>query len=238
MAQPTDIESDGATVGPVAKTAVVALAAVQLGAIVLVLVFGVLGDGALGNRLGAIPLAALFALPATLALLALRGRGALLLAAGVASLVLTVFPFSLHSFVFGPIGLIYLLAYAKLSTSQHDGPRSPAVAIFVPLLIVAAFLLLIVHDDPICYTKDASGEITIDRDSSVMTGMQTIESESNVVERGCSSDTVVWWEAAASLALSASALTAAVHLIRSGRREAGEAVADGYRSGNSVTDGT
>ena len=161
------------------------------------------------------PISAVYGLPAVLAVLAVRGRGSLLLAAGTTSLVLAVLPFSLHSFLFGPIGVTYLLVYARWSTRQRDGSRSAAVGVGVPLLLVAAFLVLVVHDDPICYTRHASGEVTIDRDPDQVTSEAlTIEAGSDVVERGCFGDTVVWWEAAASLALSASALTTAMLLSR------------------------
>lgn len=199
--------------GSVARAAVATGAAVQLGAIVVVLIMGVVGDGAVGDRLGVVPLAAVYGLPGVLALLALRRRGPLLLAAGVASLVLAVVPFSLHSFVFGPVGLVYLVAYVRWPAPRHSG-RSAAAAVAVPVLLIAAFLSLVWHEDPICYAKDASGEVTIDRNpDDVMSGTQTIEAGSDIVERGCSSDTVVWWEAIMSLALSGVALGAAIHLV-------------------------
>lgn len=206
--------SEPASPGPVTRTAAATGAIVQLGAVVAILVLGALSDGSVGDRLGAVPLAALYGLPAVLVLLALRGRGPLLVPAGIASLVLAVFPFSLHSFLFGPIGIIYLLAYGKWPRHEHPGPRSAIAAGLVPLLLVGAFLALIVHDDPICYSKDASGEVTIEDDvGEVTSGTQTIEPGSDVVERGCSSDRVVWWEATVSVALTVAALVGAVLLV-------------------------
>lgn len=195
---------------------------VQLGAVVAVLVLGALSDGSVGDRLGAGPLAGVYGLPGVLALLALRARGPLLVPAGVASLVLAVFPFSLHSFVFAPVGVIYLVAYARWPTHQHAGSRSAVAALVVPVLLVGAFVSSIVHDDPICYSKDASGEVTIERDvGEAISGTQTIEPGSDVVERGCSSDRVMWWEATVSLALTAAALAGAVFLVpRASRAEA------------------
>lgn len=222
---PTDTDqttgAEPAPAGPVARTAVSTCAVVQLGAVVAVLALGALSDGSVGDRLGAAPLAAVYGLPAVLALLALRERGPLLLPAGVASVVLAVFPFSLHSFVFGPIGIIYLLAYARWPTHQHAGSRSAVAALVAPLLLVGAFVALIVHDDPICYSRDAAGEVTIERNpGEVMSGTQTIEPGSDVVERGCSSDRVVWWEATVSLALTVAALAAAVFLVPRARHPA------------------
>lgn len=218
---PAQEPADRATAGRGTRTAAATSAAIQLGAVVAVLVLRALSDGGVGDRLGAIPLAAVYGLPAVLAFLALRGRGPLFLPAGIASLTLAVFPFSLHSFVFGPVGLIYLLTYATWPARPLDGSRSVAVGVGVPLLLVAAFVALVVHDDPICYREDASGEITIDRSpQQPRSGTLTIEPGSDVVARGCSSDTVVWWEAAVSLAFSASALTAAVLLVRPTRSAA------------------
>ncbi|MDP8927733.1 MAG: hypothetical protein M3O70_03925 [Actinomycetota bacterium] len=226
--------TDAAQPGPVTKLAAVASAATQLGALLVLLRLGVLSDGVLSDRLKAVPLVAVYGLPALLAILALRGRDPLLLAAGVASLALAVFPFSLHSFVFGPVGLIYLLLYAHLlisakwRTHRHSASRSAVAALVVPLLLVIGFFASAVHDDPVCYTKRASGEITINRDP-VASGEVTINRDrggmsgtitGDVVERGCSSDTVVWWEAATSIALSAAALTTALLLIRPRSAEA------------------
>lgn len=202
-----------------ATAAVAIAAAVQVGAIVAVLALRFLDDGEVGDRLGAVPLAVVYGLPGVLAALALRRRPALLLAAGIASLVLAVFPFSLHSFVFGPVGLVYLIAYARWPKPHHVDKNSAIVALVVPLLLVVAFLALVWHEDPICYAKDTSGEVTINRDAgSITMGSQTIEAGSDIVERGCSSDTVVWWEALTSLALSGAALAVGIYLTATDRR--------------------
>jgi hypothetical protein len=193
---------------------------VQLGGVVTVLVLRLLADDVVGDRLGVLPLAAVYGLPAVLAATAFRRRPALLLAAGIASLVLAVFPFSLHSFVFGPVGLVYLITYPSWPRPRQ-GNRAAAVVVVVPVLLVLAFVALIWHDDPICYSRDVSGDVTIDRDPGPVTsGSQTIEADSDVVETGCSSDTVVWWEALTSLALSSAALAAAVSLTAPGDRRA------------------
>lgn len=198
-------------------------AAVQLGAVVVVLAMGVVGAEVVGDRLRAVPLAALYGLPPALALLALPSRGSLLPSAGVSSLVLAVFPFSLHSFVFGPVGLVYLAVHARWRTRPQGGRRSAAAAAAVSLLLVVSLLALLWHDDPICYTKDTSGEITIDRDPGPdSSGTRTIDAGSDIVESGCSSDTVVWWEAATSLALSGTALATAVRLTRPTRPRAAD----------------
>lgn len=204
----------GTGIPSTAKVIVGLGAALQLGGAVAVLLLRAGSDGAVSDRLGAVPLAVVYGLPGLVALLARRGRGPLLVAAGIASLVLAVFPFSLHSFVFVPIGIGYLAAYMRWP-GRTDGSRATAAALTVPVLVMAAFLVLVVHDDPVCYTEDASGEVTIDRDPGPVTsGSQTIGPDSDVVGGGCSSDTVVWWEAAGSLALSALAIIAALALVR------------------------
>lgn len=198
---------------PVAvRGAVAASAAVHLGGVVALAVLRLLADGAVGDRLGVVPLAAVYGLPAVLAALAFVGRPQLLLAAGIATLALAVFPFSLHSFVLGPVGIVYLVASTRWQTPDR-GQGAAVAAGVVPLLLVGAFVALLWHEDPVCYTKDASGQVTVDRDPGpISSGSETIGPDSDVVERGCSSDTVVWWEALTSLALSGGALAAAILL--------------------------
>lgn len=189
----------------------------------LVLVLRGASDGAAGDRFGGLALAIVYALPAVLALLALRDRRPLLLPAGIGSLVLAVVPFSLHSFLWGPVGIIYLVTYAMWPSHQHAGSRSVAAAVIAPFLLLAAFFALILHDDPICYTRYQSGEVTVDHDpEQVMSGSQTIEAGSDVEERGCSSDTVVWWEAAVSVAFSGTALAAGLLLVQPARTRRGD----------------
>lgn len=206
--------------GRATRIAVAISAVVQLGGVVAVLVLRLLADGAVGDQLGALPLAAVYGLPAVLAASAFRRRPSLLLAAGIASLVLAVFPFSLHSFVFAPVGLVYLIAYPRWP-SPRNGNQAAAAAVVVPLLLVLAFVALIWHDDPICYSRNTFNDVTIDRDPGPITsGSQTIEADSDVVEAGCSSDTVVWWEALTSLTLTGGALAAAAYLTAPGHPRA------------------
>jgi hypothetical protein len=76
-----------------------------------------------------------------------------------------------------------------------------------PCLLVGALLVLVVADHPACYTQRGSGEVVIDRDpGEVESGAQVEGVDSDVVESGCTSDVVVPWEAAASLALSGAAV--------------------------------
>lgn len=121
------------------------------------------------------------------------------------------------------------IAYLVVHTTRADRRRSPvAAALIVPALLVAAFATLVVHPDPLCYARDSSGDVTVERPvEGVMQDSQTIEPESDVVERGCTSDTVVWWEAAGSLALSGAAFAAALVLVPRAPRDAGGSGAAG-----------
>lgn len=78
---------------------------------------------------------------------------------------------------------------------------------------MAALFALFLQEDPACYMQRASGEVTVDRNPGDVTSGHTIEAESDVVRQGCTSDTVLWWEAAASFALSAAAVTSGLSLV-------------------------
>lgn len=191
--------------GRAARAAVLASAGVQILAIAALVTLGIASDGPIVDRLRPVPIAVVYALPGVLAVLAARGRGPLLLAAGLSALVLAVFPFSVHSFVLGPVGIIYLVGHGRLSDTTSDGTRSAVTALGCVALTLAAFVVLFLHDDPVCYTTRTSGEVTIDRDPDDISS-QHIPADSNITESGCTSDTIVSWEAAASLTLSSSAI--------------------------------
>ena len=198
--------------------AAVAAAAVNVAGAVLLVGLRLSAQDSAVDGLGPVALGAIYLAPGVLALFALRGRDPLLLPAALAALALSVFPFSLHSFVLGPIGVVYLVSYMRAPTRGQETSRSMAAALLCPVLLVAAFVALLVHEDPVCYEERQSGEVIVDRDPPpVESGSQTIGPDSDVVERGCTSDTVVWWETAASLALSAGALATGLVLVA--RRE-------------------
>lgn len=159
-------------------------------------------------------LTALYLVPAVLAVLAVRARPSLLLAAGSTSVVLALAGFSLHSFVFLPVAVVYVVAHSQ---GEHRTGWTRLVPVLLcPPLVVAALAVLFLHDDPACYTRRASGDVTIDRSpGDVTTGSRggtghavrsSIADGPDVAGRGCTSDTVVGWEAAASVALSGLAL--------------------------------
>lgn len=171
------------------------------------------------DGLGAVPIAAVFAAPAVLALAGLRGRAPLLLAATIAAAVLAVFPFSLHSFVLAPVAVVYALAYARLSTSRQRRRAVLAVA-GCPVLLLAAFVVLIVQEHPACYEELETGEVVVDRDpGDTLSGGRVIGPDSDVVATGCTSDIIVWWEATASLTLTSAAIVAGLLLVPNDSRE-------------------
>ena len=195
---------------------VVVGAVLQLAGVTAVLVLRMV-DGDPGDTwAGAIAMATVYGLPGVLALLGLRRRWPLLLAAGVASLVLAVLPFSLHSFVFVPVGVAYLVAYGLSRAPRAGTGRTAAAAAVVPTLLVAAFVALVWHEDPLCYERHSDGTVVVHRDAeSLPSGTETADPDSDVVERGCTGDSVVWREAATSLALAAAALGVGIGLGRS-----------------------
>lgn len=198
--------------GRVARTATLIAAGAQIVGVVALVTLGLASDGPLVDPMRPLPVAAVYLSPAVLALA--RGRGPLLLAAAMTALVLAIFPFSVHSFVLGPIGLVYLAAYAQLPARQRVGPRVVTAVAVCPLLASAALVALLLHDDPACYTHYASGEVTVDRSpDSVTSGHVIAPADSDIVGGGCTSDTVVWWEAAGSLALSTAAVMSGLRLV-------------------------
>lgn len=183
------------------RTATLVAAGVQAMAVLAVVGVGVVSEGLQLDPWRPVALVVLYLVPAVLAALALRARPALLLAAATSSVVLAVVGFSLHSFVFLPVALVYVVAHAR---GEHRSGRVGLVPVLLsPFLVLAALAVLFVHEDPACSTRHASGDVAVDRTpGDVTTGSQSVAAGSDVVEGGCTSDTVVWWEAAGSVALS------------------------------------
>ena len=198
--------------------AAVAAALVELAAAAVYL--GVMAASAPDvDRLAAVPIAALFAAPAVLALAGLRGRAPLLLAAAIAAAVLAVFPFSLHSFVLGPVAVVYAIAYARRSTSRQRR-RAMFAVVGCPVLLMAAFVVLTLQEHPACFEELETGEVVIDRDpGDTLSGSHLIGPDSDVVTTGCTSDITVWWEATASLALTSAAIVTGLLLVPNDNRE-------------------
>lgn len=196
--------------GPRAVT--LAAAGVQATAVLTIVWIGSVPDGLGLDPWRPAAIGALYLVPAVLAVLSVRGRQPLLLVAAVTSLVLAVVGFSVHSLVFLPVAVAYLVAHVR---GRPRGGRVRVAPLLVcPALALAALAVQFVHEDPACYARHASGDVAVDRspgDVTTGSGSGTAGSGtagSDIVERGCTSDTVVGWEAASSMGLSGLAVAA------------------------------
>lgn len=89
---------------------------------------------------------ALYAVPAAMALIALRGRAGLLTVAAVSSLVLALVPFSGHSLVLLPAAAAYLVA------APRPAPRAAWIAaVACALLLLSGVVSTQLHADRRCY---------------------------------------------------------------------------------------
>ena len=155
---------------------------------------------------GAVASAAVVATPPTLALLSSR-RPMLLLAAGVAS-VSTLLGLSILGIPMVIVGIVWVINYQK-SNQGASATRAIAMAAVAWVLTVGAFVVLFLHVDPVCFetlTDGTTREIApIDEAGwvwevgSSSSGSQTIGTD--VASSACSSDTIVFEEAAVSLTL-------------------------------------
>ncbi|MGH3665615.1 MAG: hypothetical protein ACRDU8_05925 [Egibacteraceae bacterium] len=204
-----------ATTKRVARTAAGVAAAVHLGTLVGLAGLGLTADGPLGDELRTLTIAAVYGMPAVLALLAWRRRPPLLLSAAVTALALALVPFSLQSFLLGPLGLAYLLAYLGLRGDRGPATRSALAAVVCPALGLMALVVPLLHADPVCYTTTATGTTRYEpAPGEVSHGSARIPAGSDVIEQGCTSDTTTRWEAAAGLGLAGFAVAAGLRLVR------------------------
>lgn len=202
------------SVARTARAATVTAVTAHLGAVGVYAALGLAAQDPLLDPWRPISIAALYAVPAVLAAMGMRRRRPLLLAAAVAALGLALLPISLHSFVLGPAGIVYGASYVAGSTLQR-GSTAVSATLACVLLLTGAFALLVVHDVPVCYTKLETGEVVMDDDpAQVSSGTRTIDADSGVVQAGCTSDTVAWWQGAGSIALSGAAVLAGRRLVR------------------------
>ena len=148
---------------PVPRSTLVA-AAMFIGFSFIVLAVGVGDDDYLpvGRRvLGSLSLAALYAAPGVLGLLATRGRPALLAAGGVLGLVLIPTSMSITPLLVVP-SVMMVVAWGPVAPSPVASPRLPTVVTvaFTAALGAIAFLIGIAGgDDAVCWswTEDAAG---------------------------------------------------------------------------------
>lgn len=156
---------------------------------------------------GNVMLGVVFATPALLALLGVRGRPSLLVAAGALDLVLAVVTFiSLIGFVFVAPAVMFFVAAARMRGERARPITSVAAMLIAVLLSTAAFFVLFAHDDPVCWaTNPATGEwFRLDADRFVKGSTITMDSRDlplGATESGCTSDTISTGEAGGSGAI-------------------------------------
>lgn len=171
-------------------------------------------------------LVAILMVPAVLAMIGLR-RPAALLVAGIVSLPMPMMSFSFLLFPMLIPAVLYLVAYGRAAKVERPRAPAPVIASSVFVLIVLAFVSLFVNEDPRCYEiiKQRDGT-TFERSVPAVNGGSVMSSSGNVIESGCSSDTVTPIEAGLSLSLVALAVASAAYL--SGPRRSAHLALDVY----------
>ena len=164
---------------------------------------------------GNVAFAMVFAAPALLALLGLRGRPSLVVAAGALDLVLAfVTLISLIGLVFVPPAVMFFVAAGQMRGAGASSSRSIAAVLVAVLLGTAAFFALFAHADPVCWARNrATGEsfrLNPDRfvhGSSISMGSRDLPP--GATESGCTTDSISTGEAIAGIAVVAAMLGAA-----------------------------
>jgi hypothetical protein len=163
---------------------------------------------------GHVAFAVVFAAPALLALLGLRDRPSLLIAAGALDLALAVLMLiSLIGLVFVAPGVMFFVAAGQVRGAGGSPSRSIAAVIVAVLLGIVAFLALFVRQDPVCWaTNLTTGESFLLNPDRFVHGdsisMESRDLPPGMTESGCSSDSISTGEAIAGIAVVAAMLGA------------------------------
>lgn len=163
---------------------------------------------------GNVAFAIVFAAPALLALLGLRDRPSLLVAAGALDLGLAfVTLISFIGLVFVPPGVMLFVAAGRMRGTGAGLWRSIAAVIVAVMLGTVAFFALFAREDPVCWARNpATGEsVRLNADRFVHGGSISMDSRDlppGATEAGCSSDSISPAEAIAGTALVATMLGA------------------------------
>jgi len=163
---------------------------------------------------GNVAFAIVFAAPALLALLGLRGRPSLLVAAGALDLGLAfVTLISFIGLVFVPPGVMLFVAAVRMRGTGAGLWRSIAAVIVAVMLGTVAFFALFAREDPVCWARNpATGEsFRLNADRFVHGGSISMDSRDlppGATEAGCSSDSISTGEAIAGTAVVAAMLGA------------------------------
>jgi hypothetical protein len=152
--------------------------------------------------------AVVFAAPGLLALLGLRGRPSLLVAAGVLDLALAfVTLMSLIGLAFVVPGVMFFVAASQMRGSGGRPARSLAATLVAVILGTASFLALFAREDPVCWATNSVGEsVRLNADRYVTGTSISIESPPGATASGCSSDSISTIEGLAGIVLVATLL--------------------------------
>jgi len=161
---------------------------------------------------GNIAFAIVFAAPALLALLGLRGRLSLFVAAGVLDLVLTfVTLISFIGLLFVPPAAMFFVAAGQVRGGGSSLTRSIATVLVALLGGTGAFFALFAQENPVCWARNLPTGETFRLDASKFVHGSSISMDSRdlpagTTESGCSSDTISTREALAATAVVAATL--------------------------------
>jgi hypothetical protein len=164
---------------------------------------------------GNVAFAVVFAAPALLALLGLRDRPSLLVAAGALDLALAfVTLISFIGLVFVAPGVMFFASAAQMRGAGGSLSRSIAPVLVAVLLGILAFFALFAREDPVCWASNPStGEsLRLNPDRFIDGASISIDSRDlppGATESGCSSDSISTGEAGAGIAVVAAMVGAA-----------------------------
>jgi hypothetical protein len=162
---------------------------------------------------GHVAFAVVFAAPALLALLGLRGRPSLLVAAGALDLGLAFVTLISLGLVFVPPGVMFFVAARQMRGADVGLWRSIAAVLVAVIVGGVAFFALFAREDPICWARNpTTGEsFRLDPDRFVHGSSISMDSRdlpSGATESGCTTDSISTSEAIAGISVVAAMLGA------------------------------
>jgi hypothetical protein len=161
---------------------------------------------------GNVAFAVVFAAPALLALLGLRGRPSLLVAAGALDLVLAfVSLISFIGLVFVPPAVMFFVGAGHMRGAGVRPGRSIAAVLVAVMLGASAFFALFAREDPVCWARNpTTGEsFRLNPDRFVHGSSISIDSRAlppGATESGCTTDSISTGEAIAGISVVAAML--------------------------------
>jgi hypothetical protein len=172
---------------------------------------------------GDVAFAVVFLGPGLLALLGVRGRRSLFLAAGFLSLVLAFLGLlSFVGLVFVPQAVLFLVAAGRGGSVGVGPVRSVAAVLVAAVLGTLAFFALFQRDDPVCWATIGSTGQSVRLDASRFVHANSISMSSEdlpagATASGCASDSISPSEGATAVAVIVVMLVASWFLTRPGQ---------------------